>query len=162
MTDGLSHRVVLYCVDWDGAGRSQYIVIRDGNDTESLSSCLLTNFSGGVYSAWDFRGHVIVQVWSAAAGHSTVLSGLFFDPTTMSNRAYLANNCLTPAPPSYCPAEGNIFADPGYVNPNMGDYRFGPQFSVHRRRADNARDERGHRPGRPAAHLRGGSRRGRV
>ena len=30
LTDGQSHRIALYCVDWDNAGRSQTVEIRDG------------------------------------------------------------------------------------------------------------------------------------
>jgi hypothetical protein len=80
LTDGLLHRVALYCVDWDGFGRSQTIEIVDAANNAVLSSEAVTGFHGGQYLIWNVRGHVVIRFTNNAGFFANaVLSGLFFD-----------------------------------------------------------------------------------
>jgi hypothetical protein len=69
LTDGQSHRVALYALDWDGAGpRAESIQVIDATsgtvlDTESMSS-----FQNGKYLVWDLKGHVTIQVSNLVPG----------------------------------------------------------------------------------------------
>ena len=76
LTDGNTHQVALYCLDWNYKGRSQTVTVTDaqGNtlDAQSLSS-----FTGGVYLVWNLSGHVQIHV-TATGGPNAVVSGLFF------------------------------------------------------------------------------------
>jgi hypothetical protein len=78
LTDGLIHRVSLYCVDWDIGFRAQTIDILDALNNSVLSSQSVTAFNGGQYLIWDIRGHVTIRLTSTGFPNA-VLSGLFFD-----------------------------------------------------------------------------------
>ena len=80
LTDGLTHRVALYCVDWDNLNRTQTIEILNASNNSVLNSQSLTAFNGGQYLVWDIKGHVIIRL-TRTGPYNTVLSGLFFDPT---------------------------------------------------------------------------------
>ena len=45
-----SHRIALYCVDWDNAGRSQTVEIRDGTSNTLLDSRSLSGVHGRALS----------------------------------------------------------------------------------------------------------------
>jgi hypothetical protein len=79
VTDGLSHQVALYALDWDNAGRSETIQIVDAANGTVLDSQTVSNFFGGQYSVWRVSGHVTVKV-TRTAGVNAVLSALFVDP----------------------------------------------------------------------------------
>ncbi len=79
LTDAQTHRLALYCVDFDSQGRSQTIEIRDGASNTLLDSRSLTAFTGGRYLVWDITGNVNIAVTSNA-GLNAVVSGLFFGP----------------------------------------------------------------------------------
>ena len=76
LTDGKSHLVSLYAVDWDGPAaprRSRCWTRRSGAvlDTQTLSS-----FHNGTYLSWTVSGHVVFR-FTPLAGNA-VLGGLFF------------------------------------------------------------------------------------
>ena len=81
LTDGNSHQVGIYAIDWDSCGpRAETIQLTDAAtgivlDTESISS-----FQTGGYLIWTVRGHVKITVINTAPGSNAVASGLFFDP----------------------------------------------------------------------------------
>jgi uncharacterized protein (TIGR03437 family) len=81
-TDGQTHQVAFYFLDWEAAGRSAQVQILDANnivlDTESLDS-----FSNGAYLVWQLGGRVKLQVTSG--GGNAVLSGLFFGASSWNN-----------------------------------------------------------------------------
>jgi hypothetical protein len=77
VTDGNTHQVALYCLDWDRLGRSEAVAITDANGNV-LNSQSLTNFGEGVYLVWNVSGHVKIQV-TLTGGINAVASGLFFD-----------------------------------------------------------------------------------
>ena len=77
-TDGLSHQLALYALDWDFRSRVELIEVLDAVSGTVLDSRTISGFSGGQYLLWTVRGHVIVRVTSIS-GYETVTSGLFFD-----------------------------------------------------------------------------------
>ena len=47
LTDGLTHQLALYVVDWDSRGRAETIEIRDAATNALLDSQTVTGFVGG-------------------------------------------------------------------------------------------------------------------
>jgi hypothetical protein len=78
VTDGQTHQVALYFLDWDNAGRSERVDVLSSAG-EVLDSRIVTSFSGGQYLVWNISGNVTFRITSLA-GPDAVLSGLFFDP----------------------------------------------------------------------------------
>ena len=77
-TDGLSHQLSLYLLDWDVRDRVELIEVLDAATNAVLDSRTISSFSAGQYFVWTMRGHVRVRVTSIS-GYETVASGLFFD-----------------------------------------------------------------------------------
>ena len=98
LTDGLAHRVALYCLDWDAAGRAQTIDILDASSSTVLSSQNVTSFNGGQYLVWDVKGHIIIRL-TQTGSYNAVLSGLFFGvsgtPPPPSSASFVAKNTAT-------------------------------------------------------------------
>jgi hypothetical protein len=80
LTDGASHRVAFYLLDWDNANRNTRIDVLDASTLQVLATQTLASYQPGVYLVWNLRGHVIVRFTNLGAAN-TVLSGIFFDPT---------------------------------------------------------------------------------
>ncbi|MFN7142061.1 MAG: fibronectin type III domain-containing protein, partial [Limisphaerales bacterium] len=81
LTDGKSHRVAFYCLDWDRKGRAQTIEIRDAVSGALLHQRLTAGFQEGKYFVFHLRGHVKVT-FTRTGPANAVLSGIFFDPST--------------------------------------------------------------------------------
>jgi hypothetical protein len=79
--DGKTHRLGIYCLDWDASGRSQTVDVLDRATGAVLNSQTLAGFSGGRYLAWDIRGQVNLR-FKKESGFNAVLMGLFFDQAT--------------------------------------------------------------------------------
>jgi hypothetical protein len=77
LTDGNTHQVGLYVVDWDSTNRTQTLEVRDAATDALLDSRSASGFHNGQYVIWNIRGHVTVRVISTA-GVNAVVSGLFF------------------------------------------------------------------------------------
>lgn len=99
LTDGLAHRVALYCLDWDGSGaRSQTIEILDAGSNQLLSSQNVTAFTEGKYLIWYIKGHVKIKAtYTGQAGYSAVIGGIFFDSYNRTNVALAANGGVATA-----------------------------------------------------------------
>jgi uncharacterized repeat protein (TIGR01451 family) len=87
LTDGLSHQLALYLIDWDNKGRSETIQILDATsgtviDSETIpgsgTSTSSTNFVNGTYLKWSISGHVKIN-FLLNGGANAVASGMFFD-----------------------------------------------------------------------------------
>ena len=77
LTDGNTHQVALYALDWDMHGRGEAITVVDANSNAVLDTRTISNFTGGVYLYWSVSGHVKINVtWTAGA--NAVISGVFF------------------------------------------------------------------------------------
>ena len=77
LTDGQTHRVALYGLDWDGNNRSQRVDVIDYATNTLLESRNISQFNGGQYLVWDIRGRVKITV-NKTGGKSAVVSGLYF------------------------------------------------------------------------------------
>ena len=78
LTDRNTHRVALYCLDWETNKRAQTIHVLDATSLEVLDSRRVSNFARGQYLVWNLTGHVRIRV-SPTGGLNAVVSGLFFD-----------------------------------------------------------------------------------
>jgi carboxypeptidase family protein len=76
-TDGLTHRLALYVLDWDSTSRTETIEVRDAVSNALLDSRSVTGFNGGQYWMWNITGHVTIRVINTG-GANAVVSGLFF------------------------------------------------------------------------------------
>ena len=84
LTDGQTHRVALYCLDWDTTARAQTVDVLDATTGVVLSSQPVSSFNGGAYLVWDLKGHVQVR-FTNTGGVNAVLSGLFFATTASAS-----------------------------------------------------------------------------
>ncbi len=78
LTDGITHQVALYFVDWDNQGRKERIDILDAQTGTVLDTRTISSFSSTPqYLAWNLKGHLVLKVTSTGALNA-VLSGVFF------------------------------------------------------------------------------------
>ena len=80
MTDGATHQVALYLLDWDSNGRGEQIDVLDAVTGKVLDTRTADSFVGGEYLVWDVSGDVAFRL-TRKSGNNAVLSSLFFDPT---------------------------------------------------------------------------------
>ena len=99
LTDGQSHNLELYLLDYDTTSRSEQIQLTDANTHAVLSTESVSSFHDGVYLSWTISGNVLIT-FTKTGGANAVLSGLFFDPTTtlpgvvpVGNRHWGAGRC---------------------------------------------------------------------
>ena len=85
-TDGQAHDLALYAVDWLSQGISEQIQLTDAATGAVLATDTLSNFSGGDFLQWRVYGDILITV-TRLAGPSAVISGLFFDPASISTSA---------------------------------------------------------------------------
>jgi DNA-binding beta-propeller fold protein YncE len=78
LTDGYTHNVSLYLLDWDSTARAETISILDANTNKALNTEQFSGFHNGDYAVWEVRGHVLIQV-TRTAGANAVVSGIFFE-----------------------------------------------------------------------------------
>ena len=79
VTDGRPHRLAVYVLDWDNAGRSERFDVVDAGTNALLDSRTVSSFSNGQYLFWNITGHVKLNVTPLTVPNG-VVSGLFFDP----------------------------------------------------------------------------------
>jgi len=77
-TDGSSHQLELYALDWDNQGRAETIQIVDAASNAVLSSQKASNFGNGIYFVWNITGHVKINI-TLTGGPNAVISGMFFN-----------------------------------------------------------------------------------
>lgn len=92
LTDGQSHQVALYVLDWDGKGRQESVQMVDATSGATLDTRNVPDSSGdaestgttssnvrnGTYLIWRVSGHVKINV-TDVAGPNVVVSGIFVD-----------------------------------------------------------------------------------
>jgi len=83
-TDGATHRVGLYALDWTTWSQPAREII-DAASGRGARCPQLANFAQGQYLAWDLRG--TCRSASPTSGpFNAVVSGLFFDPAMAAHR----------------------------------------------------------------------------
>ena len=100
---GGTHRVALYFVDWENAGRAERVEVLDRSTGAVLDTRDVSGFAGGKYLSWDLSGAVQFR-FTRTAGNNAVLSGLFFGnpppsppspPTPPGTAAYVGTDTTT-------------------------------------------------------------------
>jgi ELWxxDGT repeat protein len=77
LTDGKTHQVALYLLDWDSRKRAETIQITDATTGKVLDSEGVSNFTFGKYLVWNLSGDVNITITNSG-GLNEVLSGVFF------------------------------------------------------------------------------------
>ncbi|MBU1086932.1 MAG: hypothetical protein KKD05_05365, partial [Candidatus Omnitrophica bacterium] len=78
ITDGQSHEVGIYCLDWHSTARRQRVEVLDAASGAVLDQQeLSTAFTNGVYLVWNISGPVIIRVIQTGTDNA-VISGIFF------------------------------------------------------------------------------------
>ena len=78
ITDGQTHKVSFYALDWDALSRAERIDVLDGTTGALLHSQNVTGFQDGKYLSYDVKGNVVFRFVRTGASNS-VVSGVFFD-----------------------------------------------------------------------------------
>lgn len=84
ITDGQTHQVALYLLDWDQQARTETVSLLDPSSGATLDTRALSSFSGGEYLVWSVGGHVTIEITNGANSPDAVVSGVFIAPTTSS------------------------------------------------------------------------------
>jgi hypothetical protein len=82
-SDSNFHQVSLYCVDFDGAGRSQRIDVLDAATGAVLDTTELSDFADGVWLRYEMKGNLVIKV-TYLSGPNAVVSGVFFDASSLT------------------------------------------------------------------------------
>ena len=76
-TDGNTHAVALYAVDWDNKSRAETFQVTDPSTNAILDIRSISSFANGIYLVWNVSGHVVISVINTASPNG-VVSGVFF------------------------------------------------------------------------------------
>jgi YD repeat-containing protein len=88
LTDGQTHQVAIYSVDWDYNMRAQKVEVLDAATGALLDSRNMSAYTNGQYVVWNLSGHVKMKVsYTGPAGLNAVTGGLFFDPSPAGRAA---------------------------------------------------------------------------
>ena len=79
LTDGLTHDLALYLLDWGTTTRVEQVTITSAATGTVLDTETVSSFHSGVYLQWMVRGNVVITI-TKTGGNNAVLSGLFLDP----------------------------------------------------------------------------------
>jgi hypothetical protein len=78
-TDGQTHDLELYFVDWDSTTRAQQVQISNASTGTVLDTDNVTSFNSGEYLNWAVSGNLLITITNTGSPNA-VLSGLFLDP----------------------------------------------------------------------------------
>jgi hypothetical protein len=92
LTDGNTHRIALYLLDWTGTTRVETISVMDAATNAVLSTQSFSGFHNGEYAIWNVHGHVLIKVTSTGTPNA-VVSGIFFDANPAAT--YTGNDTMT-------------------------------------------------------------------
>jgi hypothetical protein len=86
LTDGNSHKIALYLLDWDAGSRAETIAILDASTHSVLNTQAFSGFQNGQFASWNIKGNVIIQV-TLTGGENPVVAGIFFGGSTAGTAA---------------------------------------------------------------------------
>lgn len=95
ITDGNSHQVALYALDFDNSGRSEVIQVLDATTDALLDARTVSAFSGGTYLIWNLSGHVTINVLSAAGPNAVITAVFFGGSSTITSTATFVHSDAT-------------------------------------------------------------------
>ena len=78
ITDGQTHKVSFYALDWDMANRTQRVEVLDSTTGAVLHTINQSSFQRGAYLSYDVKGSVTFR-FTRTGPYNSVISGLFFD-----------------------------------------------------------------------------------
>jgi hypothetical protein len=78
ITDGQTHQLALYLLDWDKQGRKERIQITDATTGTVLDTESASNFSNGEYLVWNVSGDINITITNLNSTGNAAVSGLFF------------------------------------------------------------------------------------
>ena len=81
LTDGNTHDLELYFLDWDSTSRAEQVQISNAATGAVLNTETVTSFHSGEYLEWAVSGNLLIT-FTTTAGANAVLSGLFLDSTS--------------------------------------------------------------------------------
>jgi hypothetical protein len=131
LTDGNTHRVGLYLLDWDSTIRSENITITDAASGAVLNTQNFSNFHNGVWAVWNLKGNVVITVTNTAPGENATVSGIFFGaattpPPTTASATYSGTDTATQGTwTGTYGADGNLIANNSTVLPSYATVTFG-------------------------------------
>jgi YVTN family beta-propeller protein len=76
--DSKPHRVALYLLDWETAGRSETIAVSDASTGQVYDTQSFSNFQDGQYAVWQMMGNLTIKV-TPNSGPGAVVSGIFLN-----------------------------------------------------------------------------------
>ena len=94
LTDGQTHDLELYFLDWDSTARGEKVQISNASTGAVLNTETVSSFHSGVYLDWAVSGNVVITI-THQAGANAVLSGLFFDPPATAALKVSAGSNIT-------------------------------------------------------------------
>jgi YD repeat-containing protein len=97
LTDGQTHQVALYLLDWQHAGLSETVQVFDAASGQLLNTQSVSNFNTGLWLVWMLSGHVTIQI-TGVGGSSCVASGLYFDTPPVTRPAAPSGLTATSTP----------------------------------------------------------------
>ena len=77
LTDGQTHQVALYMLDWDSTTRAATVDVLDGATGAVLNSQSISGYNGGKWLVWSIKGSVTFR-FTRTAGANVPLNGIFF------------------------------------------------------------------------------------
>jgi hypothetical protein len=78
LTDGRTHQLALYLLDWDSTSRQEIVRLTDAKTLQVLDERGVADFTLGRYLVWNIKGHVTFKVLPVA-GANSVVSAIFLD-----------------------------------------------------------------------------------
>jgi hypothetical protein len=115
VTDGNTHQIALYGLDWDSKGRAETIQVVNAQTKAVLSTQSISSFTNGTYLVWNISGHVTFNV-TATSAPNAVISGIFFGGPTTTTGDPTPTPTPTPAPPAPAPSQGQLSVSPSSFN----------------------------------------------
>jgi hypothetical protein len=97
ITDGRSHQVSVYLLDYDAGSRGETVDVLDAVSGAVLDSRPVSGFSAGQYLSWNLSGHIKIR-FTRTGGWNAVVSGVFFGgaPSSATTAAtFLATDTTT-------------------------------------------------------------------
>jgi len=122
ISDGHTHQVALYALDWDSRGRTETIQAVDGVSGAVLDTRNLSNFANGIYDVWNVSGNVKFNI-TVTGGVNAVISAAFFDPANANvstgSAQFVATDTSTQGNwPGLYGADGYTVVGGGQVTPS--------------------------------------------
>ena len=105
LTDGQTHDLELYFLDWDSTSRSEQVQISNAATGAVLDTETVSSFHSGVYLEWAVSGNILITI-TKLAGANAVLSGLFFDPASVSTSVVVDPAVTTSSSTTAIPERG--------------------------------------------------------